>query len=90
MTAGAGGAESLQPIMADSDVMAFAMKGVDDMGGSLLVVFNQQYLHRHSGGVPDRNSDANDTRMFRSAAVPAAAGNAGAPTLPDGTRRLNL
>jgi hypothetical protein len=37
--------QPLQPVMADRDLMAGAGKGIHDMGGGFLVVFDQQNLH---------------------------------------------
>jgi len=45
MLRGAGGAQPLQPVMADGHVMPLALERVHDMGGGFLVVFDQQYFH---------------------------------------------
>jgi hypothetical protein len=51
MAAGTGRRKPLPAVMADRDLMAITLKGINNMGGSFVIVFDQQDLHRrHTKG----------------------------------------
>src|SRR6185503_4532139 len=59
----ASGVEALEPVMADRHLMAFAMKGIDDMGARFLVVFDQQNLHGAANQIWKSHCPGNGQRM---------------------------